>query len=281
VARARRPRLSRRPRLILAVLILVSVSLITLDVRGGGKSDINRVKTWANDVFDPLRGAVDDLTEPVASFLAGAIDANSVQHANSQLRSQLGNLEQQLDQQADLQRRISVLQNLYNLRFPNGIPEVVADVVDLGPSDFSEDVDIDKGTSSGIDVGMPVVSGQGLMGIVIEASRGEATVQLITDPSSSVSVRYGTAGSLAVLGGQGPGRPLSMDYVPPRTSVAKGDVLFTSGLSNGLFPEGIPVARVNSSSTATGSAQENVTASPIAELVNPQYVAVLEWEPQP
>jgi rod shape-determining protein MreC len=281
VARNRRQRWSRRPRLVLAVLVLASISLITLDVRGGGHGDINRIKTWASDAFDPVRHGVDDLTQPVAGFFAGAFEASSVQHTNSQLREQIGSLEEQLDQQGDLERRIQVLESLYDLRFASGIPEVVADVVDLGTSDFAESIDIDKGTSSGVDVGMPVVSGQGLMGIVAEASSDEATVQLVTDPDLSVSVRYGPSGNTAVVGGQGGGRPLSVDYVPPRTPVSQGELLFTSGLAHGLFPAGIPVARMSSSSSASGSAQEVVTATPIADLTNPQYVAVLEWEPRP
>ena len=281
MARARRQRWSRRPRLVLAVLVLVSISLITLDLRGGGNRDINRVKTWASDAFDPLREAVDDVTQPVAGFFAGAFEASSVQHSNAQLREQIGNLQEQLDQQADQERRIHALENLYDLHFANGIPEVVADVVDLGTSDFAESIDIDKGTSAGIDVGMPVVSGQGLMGIVVEASANQATVQLVTDPNLSISVRYGSAGNTAVVAGQGENRPLSVDYVPPRTPVAQGQLLFTSGLAHGLFPEGIPVARMSSSSSSSGSAQEVVTAAPIADLTNPQYVAVLEWEPTP
>jgi rod shape-determining protein MreC len=266
---------------VLAVLVLASVSLITLDVRGGGKNAIDRVKTWATDAFDPVRAGVDDATRPVAGFFAGAFDASSVQTANAKLREQLGSLEEQLDQQADLERKIGELQNLYDLRFANGIPEVVADVVDLGTSDFAETIDIDKGTSSGVDKGMPVVSGQGLMGTVVQAGRNESTVQLITDPNSSVSVRYGNAGNVAVVGGQGPGKALTVLQLPPVTDVTKGDLLKTSGLSNGLFPEGIPVARVNSSTSTAGSVQQSVTANPVAQLSDPQYVAVLEWEPQP
>jgi rod shape-determining protein MreC len=281
MARSRRHRWSRRPSIVLAVLILASITFITLDDRGGGKSDINRVKTWANDAFDPLRSGVDEATRPVAGFFAGAFEASSVQRANSQLRAQLGSLQEQLDQQSDLERKISVLQNLYDLPFANGIPEVVADVIDVGTSDFAQTVDIDRGTSTGVDVGMPVVSGQGLMGIVTAASRNSATVELITDPSFSAQVRYGKGGNLAEVGGQGPGRNLSVDYIPPTSSVSQGERLFTSGLAHGIFPEGIPVARVTSASSVSGSISQNVTAKPVAELVDPQYVAVLEWEPQP
>jgi rod shape-determining protein MreC len=192
----------------------------------------------------------------------------------------MGGIEQQFDAQQDLQRRVSVLQNLYDLKFANGIPEVVGQVVDFGTSDFAETIDIGRGTSSGIDVGMPVVSGQGLMGDVISASSSQATIQLITDPSLSVSVRYGTKGSLAVVQGQGTSRNLAVHYIAPRTSITKGDVYTTSGLG-GSFPEGIPVARTTSISTSVSSLEQNVEATPLASLTDPQYVAVLLWEPAP
>ncbi len=122
MARNRRQRWSRRPRLVLAVLVLASISLITLDVRGGGHGDINRIKTWASDAFDPVRHEVDDLTRPVAGFFAGAFEASSVQRTNSQLREQIGGLEEQLDQQGDLERRIQVLESLYDLPFRDRNP---------------------------------------------------------------------------------------------------------------------------------------------------------------
>jgi cell shape-determining protein MreC len=96
-----------------------------------------------------------------------------------------------------------------------------------------------------------------------------------------VGVKYGTAGADAVVGGQGPGRPLSVDYVQPGAPVTKGEPLLTSGLSNGAFPEGIPVATVSSFSNATGTAQQNVTATPVVNMSDPEYVAVLQWEPEP
>jgi rod shape-determining protein MreC len=281
MARTRRQRWSRRPRFVLAVLVLLSVSLITLDVRGGGKGAIDHAKTWASDIFDPVRAGVDEATRPVAGFFAGAFEARSIQADNSSLRSQLGSIQEQLEQEADLKRRITALQNLYDLQFANGIPEVVADVVDLGTSDFSETIDIDKGTSSGIDDGMPVVSGDGLIGFILQANDDSSTVQLLTDPSSSVGVKYGAAGADAVVGGQGSGRPLSVDYVQPGSPVKKGEQLLTSGLANGAFPEGIPVATVSSFSNATGTVQQNVTATPVANMADPEYVAVLQWEPQP
>jgi cell shape-determining protein MreC len=128
---------------------------------------------------------------------------------------------------------------------------------------------------------MPVVGGQGIIGIVSQAARDDATIELVTDPGSSISVRYGAEGNTAVVGGQGAGRPLRVDYIQPRTPVTRGEILFTSGLAHGLYPEGIPVARFNASSSSSGTSQESVTATPIAGLTDLQYVAVLEWEPQP
>ncbi len=71
-----------------------------------------------------------------------------------------------------------------------------------------------------------------------------ATVRLITDGQSSVGARYGANGALAVLNGQGAGKPLDADLVPPNTTLTDGEQFVTSGLQGAIYPPGIPVASV-------------------------------------
>ena len=97
-----------------------------------------------------------------------------------------------------------------------------------------------------------------------------------------MSVRYGPTGDTAVVGGQGGGRPLSVDYVPPEDPGDGGRAAPHERACPRTVPRGHPGrAHERIVIGVSGSAQENVTATPIADLTNPQYVAVLEWEPQP
>ena len=86
---------------------------------------------------------------------------------------------------------------------------------------------------------------------MVQANHNSSTVRVITDGQSAVGVRYGPAdhSALAVLNGQGAGKPLSAAYVPNETALSKGEVFMTSGLQGATYPAGIPVAQVESSST--------------------------------
>ena len=84
------------------------------------------------------------------------------------------------------------------------------------PSCFSpraREVEIDRGTDAGVDKGMPVVTGAGLVGRVVEASKRRATVLLITDLSSNIGVRLTASGDVGVAKGAGAGNDLPVDRI--------------------------------------------------------------------
>ena len=127
---------------------------------------------------------------------------------------------------------------------------------------------------------MPVVSGSGLVGRVVVASRTRSTVLLITDPTSNVGVRFGPAGNLAVAAGQGHGAPLRVDLIPPQVPVNKGDLMSTSGLQQSIYPPGVPIGTVLTTGVPRGSFQQAVTLAPVADLGRLQFVAVMQWAPK-
>lgn len=156
---------------------------------------------------------------------------------------------------------------------------MAARVVLTPASGFDVTLRIDKGRDAGIAKGMPVVSGGGLVGRVIDVSRKRATVRLVTDSSSSVGVRISSTGDLAVAAGRGTGSTLRVDLVDPATEVAKGEIVVTSGLQNSAFPPGIPVGKVVAANTAAGALQQDVTIEPVVDLRRITFVKVLLWGP--
>jgi len=156
---------------------------------------------------------------------------------------------------------------------------VTARTIELAPSNFEADIIIDKGRDNGVDVGMPVVASGGLIGQVTQASHTTATVQLITDPSSSVGVQFGQKASpyYGVANGEGLRRDLTVSFVSANDPIRRGEILFTNGLAGATFPPGLPVAKV--SSIRRGSVQLSVSAKPIANLDHLAYVSVVLWEP--
>jgi rod shape-determining protein MreC len=278
VAKARR---SRRPRTTLLLLVLAAVTIITLDARGGFHRITSGVKSVATDAFSPVRSGIDDIIEPIGSFLAGSVHYGAVRQQNQKLQQELDQLRAQQASQNDVDQAMRQLSALYALPFIQNLQTVPAEVVDFNSSNFAATIDISVGRNQGVQLGMPVVGSGGLVGQVVEANHDTSTVRLITDGQSSVGVRYGpaAAGSLAVLGGQGAGKPLDAELVPNQMHLTGGEIFTTSGLQGSSFPGGIPVAKVVSASTGATSSQESVALQPLADLTRLRYVSVVLWGP--
>jgi rod shape-determining protein MreC len=273
------PRRSRRPRTTLFILVLASVTIITLDARGGFHRITSGVKSVAADAFAPVRAGIDDVIEPIGSFLAGSVHYGAVRQANQKLQAQIDQLKGEQASQQDVEQRLSQLSALLNLPFIGNLQSVPAEVTNYGTSNFASTVDISVGRRQGVQLGMPVVGAGGLVGQVVQANHSTSTVRLVTDGQSSVGVVYGSAGSLAVLSGQGSGKPLSGELVPSNTALTNGEVFTTSGLQGAIFPGGIPVAKVVSSKTGSTASEESVTLQPLADLSHLRYVSVVLWGP--
>jgi rod shape-determining protein MreC len=277
VASSRR---SRRPRTTLILLVLASITIITLDARGGFHRITSGARSVASDAFAPVKSGVDDIIEPIGSFLAGSVHYGAVRQQNQKLQAEIDQLKQQQRSQADIDQAQRQLNALLNLTFLPNLQQVPAEVTDYGTSNFAATIDISVGRSDGVQLGMPVVGGGGLVGQVVQANHSTSTVRLVTDGQSSVGVRFGPApGTLAVLAGQGSGKPLSADFVESNTPLTDGEEFVTSGLQGAVFPAGIPVAKVVSSKNKANSSQESVTLQPLADLAHLRYVSVVLYGP--
>jgi rod shape-determining protein MreC len=277
VARTRRP---RRPRLTIGLLVLASITIITLDYRGDAHGAISSLKSAASDAFSPVQRGVDAVTHPIGSFLAGAVHGGQLEEENAKLRAEVGTLQQQQLSGPATANALRSIDALNHLPWTAGIPTVTAQVIALNPSNFAATIELDVGRRSGVAVGMPVTGGAGLVGQVIATSASACTVQLITDAASAVGVRFGpSSAALAQVDGTGAGKALTVAYIDPGTVLHKGEVLTTSGLSDAAFPPLIPVARITRYSSTPSSTEESVTAAPVADLEQLDYVDVMQWPP--
>jgi len=279
----RRTRRSRRARrnLTLVILVAASIAVITLDYRGQAHGVISSAKRAAHDAFAPVQDAVDDVVRPVGSFLSGAVHAGALEKQNAQLQKEIGALERDANSTEAMRNALRTLERLDHLPFAAGLPTVTAQVTTLNPSDFSASAQLDKGSASGVAVGMPVVGSSGLVGQVTEVWTSGCTVRLITDAASAVGVRFGAQGNLALVQGTGRDNRLTVNLVAPGTALHRGEVLTTSGLQGAQYPPDIPVATVSSFSSTPSATQETVTARPLADLSVLQYVDVLQWQGSP
>ena len=264
-----------RRRRLATLTILLLAALTLLAIGGPFRSVASRV---AHGVVNPFVTAVQSVTRPVGDAIAGTVDYSDVVAQNHVLSAELASLHQQQVQLEYEQRQLRDLLALHRLPNLGSLPRVVAQTNAQNLSNFAATVQIDKGSADGVLDGMPVVGAGGLVGTVTATSASGATVTLLTDATSSVGVTIG-AGYQAVVHGQGPSRQLAAEFVNPGTPVHAGEHVYTSGQQEGLYPAGIPVGTIVTSSSGRGATQQSIAVSPLANLEALAYVSVVLWEP--
>ena len=150
----------------------------------------------------------------------------------------------------------------------------------LGPNAALETIVIDKGSRQGVEINTPTVCPEGLVGRVLRNSMSAATVIMITDPNSKISVVSQKTRTQGILVGRGPSQNLYLQYVSLSAPVEPGETLVTTGLE-GIFPQGLPVATVSSVSREGASLFLNVQAQALFDPKHLEEVALLKKVAQP
>ncbi len=269
-----------RSRFTLLLLVLTSVTLLTLDYRGAGAGAVGTVKDAVRDAFAPVQQASDRLFEPVGNVVGGVVHYGDLEAENDRLRKEIADVRGGLYQASDADRERRALLDQLKLPTAEDIPRVDARVVSTSPSNFAFTVEIDKGTRAGVAVGMPVVTGAGLVGRITEVSRTRSVVQLVTDKKFSVGVRLATSGDVGVANGTGSLRSLGVDLIDPATIVETGEILVTSGLQQSQYPPNIPVGKVIVAAQPPNALQQDVAVAPVADLGRLTFLTVLQWSPR-
>ncbi len=276
------PRRSGRSRFTIIVLVLLSVTVLTLDFRGVGF--IDDARNGVGTVLSPLQGAADFVATPFQNTWHGITDYGDVAAENEALRARVDELEGSIARNEDAAVQLEELLDQVDIPWVGSISTATARVIQQPASAFSHVVVIDKGSSVGIREGMPVVTGAGLVGQVIDVSGDRAWVQLLTDPEFRVGVRLVTSQRFGTAKGQGSSRDLRIDTgIEPGeddADIPKSELITTSGIDDrSSFPASIPVAKLTRKTEANGGLTVEVFAEPLADLGELSFVNVLLTTP--
>jgi rod shape-determining protein MreC len=271
-----------RSRLTIALLVLTSLALLTLDFRDA--AIVQSARRTAGNVFSPLRGAAETVSEPFTNAWNGITGYGDLKAENEELRRQLDEQagKELLDEDAAAQ--LDEVLGQLGIEWVGDIETTTARVLSGSPSNFSHTVDISKGSDDGVKVGMPVVNGAGLAGKVVLVTHDRATVQLITDPDFAVGIRLLGTQVTGTARGQGPGEDLVADTnLEPdaRQLPERGTSVTTSGIDVASFPASIPVGKVRSVNESSGGLSIELEVRPMADIDRLAFLTVLLWEPPP
>jgi rod shape-determining protein MreC len=264
-----------RGRSLLLMLIVTSLVLVTLD--SGNNGLVNTLRAQAHNVISPIQSLVDDAFSPLRNVSNGITKYSAVRDENARLRRQIADLHAQQLRTRGVGSAVGQLQQLLDLPTVQGVTGIAARVSGGAPGNFDRTVQINKGSSKGIKVGYPVVTGDGLVGRVTQVSSDQATVTLIDSPTIGVGVRLENSSATAITQARAGDRQLTLFNLPSDASVQKGELLFTSAVQNSAFPPDEPVGKVVSSTKSVGDLAPTITISTLVDLINLDFIKVLRW----
>jgi rod shape-determining protein MreC len=151
---------------------------------------------------------------------------------------------------------------------------IVSEVLYTARNPFTRKIVVDKGLNHGIQAGMPVIDGTGVVGQVTNAGTFTSEVTLVTEKDQSVPVMLVRNGLRAVAVGSGKDGAIDVPFMPVSADVQNGDLFVTSGI-DGTYPPGLTVAQVTSVEKNPAYVFAKIVAKPAAGVENHRYVMVL------
>ncbi len=265
---------SDRSRLLLVLLLVSSLLLITLDLRGVNLA--SGLRNTTQNVLAPVEGFFSKIFAPVGNFFGDVKNLGNTRKKIAELTTEVDKLTAQAAVNEDIAGQLNQLKGVLDLAGRGGYKVVAARVINRGSnSPFKQSITIDAGSSSGIERNMTVISDAGLVGVVKSVTSNNAIVLLMSDPTFKVGVRIAGTQSIGVVSGQG-GDSYLLQLLDTTGEIKKGDVLIARGSDgNKPFVPGVPVGVVNTVQSNASSITQNADVDGITDLEKVGVVAVV------
>ncbi len=247
-----------RSRLLLIILIVTSLLLITLDLRG--VKILDGVRSGTQNVLSPFQKAGSTVVSPFRNFFGDVTNLGQTRSEIEKLKEENAKLRNELLQRKSADAELEQLKSVLDLAGRAGYKVLATRVISQGAStSFSQSITIDAGSTSGVRQNMTVVSGEGLVGVVKESYLNSALVMLATDPDFKVGVRIAGSQQIGILSGRGSKRA-ELQLLDNQQIVKVGDVLLARGSTNNRpFVPGIPVGVISAVDNTAGSIAQTAT----------------------
>lgn len=252
-------------------MVCFSVALMLVDARF---SVLKPVRSQLGMVLTPLYWLGDLPVRAWSSTEQLFSSRTDLLTENEQLRAEALLMQRRLQKLATLTEQNIRLRELLNSSAIIDDRVLVAELIGIDPNPFTHRVLINKGSSSGVTVGQPVLDARGVMGQVIEVMPYSARVLLITDSNHSIPVQVNRNGLRAIAAGTGNLESIELRYVTDTADIREGDLLVTSGMGQ-RFPVGYPVAVVSEVRRSTGQTFTQIQALPAANLNNSRHLLLV------
>jgi rod shape-determining protein MreC len=261
--------------LVVAFLLILTIISMLSDRRPG--NEVRAALPWWQavvlEVTAPIERIISAPIDGVKGFFADYVDLLSVRSDNRRLRRRISEIEAENLQFREALVSSGHLARVASMRDEIEIPMLPAEVVGLDVAPWFRSVLVDRGTQHGVEPGHPVITHEGVVGVVTATSDHAAKTMLLLDRQSAIDALVQRSRARGVLRGVGRAR-LEFEFVVRSADVVVGDEVVTSGLG-GVFPKGLRLGRVAELRDAGGRLTRIAIIEPAVDLGRLEQVFVM------
>ncbi len=258
-----------------ALIFLISIIMISYPTLAGALPE--RTREVLLDLFSPVQGFISFVTEEVGSVWDHYIYLRDKEEENEDLKGLVDELSSKYDNLKTLymetEKKNERLEEILGFTKESPYELMPARVVGREGSIVSSTIVIDKGFRDGVKQNMPVISANGIVGIVLTVARESSRVMLINDKNSRIDVLIQDNRAMGILEGSADGT-INLSYVDRKLPVSIGDTVVTAGLG-GIFPKGLLVGDVARVKKPVSEIFSEIEVSPKANLGSIEEVLLI------
>jgi rod shape-determining protein MreC len=242
-------------RLVAAVLVVVSLVLLTVYLRESDDGALHGAQRLGQAALHPFQVAGERIARPFQDAYGWASDLVGAKDERDRLQAQVQALQQQVVELQTASQENERLRELLGYvsgpRLPDDYTPITSRVLAQPANPYDQTILVAAGSADGVTTDSPVVTGDGLVGRVTSVSTNASQVTLLTDQSIAVSaLDLDTRAPGVLRRSPGSGSGLVLDRVEKDLVVSEGDMIVTAGWKEGdlesLYPADIPIGMVTS-----------------------------------
>ena len=226
----------------LILFLVISIFFLIID----NKLELsNKVRENASYLISPIYKIAEVPVEIYYNIKTHIESKNSLIKKNESLEKKIfiqSGIIQKIPSLKEENKRLKKLLNSSNSAMSSKI--LIAELIKVNLSPFSNKIVLDKGSENNIFVGQVVIDSLGILGQVSEVNNNFSVATLITDPGHALLAVNARTDKRIVISGTGDNRFLKAKFISLNEDVMEGDILITSGLDN-IFPEGYMIGQIS------------------------------------
>lgn len=257
--------------IIASILVVIIFIVLSIVLKSSGETSFFRKIVL--EIVVPSENVINSVLEDIHDGWGRYIFLVGLEEENKKLKKKISSLASEVRTYSETHLECMRLRKLLNLQESFQSQTIAARVIGRERSSIFKTILLDKGSSNGLKVGLPVVAVGGVVGRIIDVSWNVSKVLLFIDYNSNIDALVQNARAQGILQGSG-SKGCVLKYVQRLENVNVGDAVVSSGLA-GVFPKGLLLGTVISVDKEETSLFQKISVAPSVDVSKLEEVLVI------